>query len=165
MHTSPTMLCSCILQIAFRRPRGDRLGGKVAEYTVFRCLTSFWNSVVRSLEYFMISGWHTEGTLSSLICPTFRTNTSTFFCSGVEPSVQVTDAVVHSSKKHSVPKHRCCTVLSCLLLRGLIMESLYFPLAAVFLAKLRCNIHLRSNQCCLRQERLPSISKSLHLFL
>ena len=48
----------------------------------------------------MISGWHTEGTLSSLICPTFRTaeNYSTIFGSSVEPSVQVIYDVVHSSK-------------------------------------------------------------------
>lgn len=79
MQTSPKMLCSCILLIAFRRPRGDKLGGKVAAYTVFRCLILFSNSDVRSLEYFLISGWHREGTLSSLIWPTFKTaeNSST----------------------------------------------------------------------------------------
>ncbi len=37
-----------------------------------RCVTSLSVSGVNSLECFLISGWHTEETLSSLICLIFR---------------------------------------------------------------------------------------------
>ena len=98
--------------------------------------------------------------------PNFQNSRKLFynFCSGVEPSVQVTD-VVHSSKTHCVLKHCCCTVLSCLLLRGVIIESLPFPLAAVFLAKFRCNVHLRREKSKNKTNQAHNITMPLKIVL
>ena len=74
----------------------------------------------------------------------------------------VWNRVSNGSEKDSVSICLCTVALNCFFW-VLIKEPLSLSLTAEFFFELRWKPHFISNQCCLREEGIPFISKSLHL--